>query len=124
MAYQPIVRPANLDNIELETRYDPAAYNDNYAPPPGHPPSQSDSRIDDDRKPLVSSTTKSSQQPVGNNWPVAAQMVAAMTPLRAGLMVFDAVLASMPIMFVGKFSQLLLAWEVLSALRYLLENYE
>jgi hypothetical protein len=117
MAYQPVggnpgirgLQPAHLDNIELDTRYDPAAYNNTqYAPPSGLPP-DSDSKFDeDDKKPLFRANTKTLQAP-GNNWPVAAQRVATLTPLRAGLMVFDAVLASTPLMFVGKFFLQILA---------------
>jgi hypothetical protein len=107
MAYQPKnvrpLQPAHLDNIELETRYDPAAYS--YAPPAGHPPSQSDSKIDDDNKPFFRSGLNTSQQRPIIKWPVTAQRAAALTPLRAGLMVFDAVLASTPIMFIGEFTQ-------------------
>jgi hypothetical protein len=106
MAYQHIgddhvrgLQPAHLDNIELETRYDPGAYK--FAPPPGHPP-DSDSKLgDDDRKPLFRAASKATLPP-GHSWPVQSQRVAALTPLRAGLMVFDAVLASTPIMFVGE----------------------
>jgi hypothetical protein len=109
MAYQPVrgphiqgFTPAHLDNIELDTRYDPGTYK--YAPPPGHPPSQisnQDSKVDDDKKPFFRSASKSSQPP-GSNWPVQSQQVATVTLLRAGLMIFDAILASTPIMFVGE----------------------
>ncbi|KAF2830870.1 hypothetical protein CC86DRAFT_168342 [Ophiobolus disseminans] len=100
------LQPAHLENIELETRYDPGAYN--HVPPPGHPPSgyspsrgvDNDSKNDDDRKPFFHSASKSSQ-PHGSSWPVQSQRVAGVTPLRAGLMVFDAILASTPIMFVA-----------------------
>jgi hypothetical protein len=117
MAYQPVggnpgirgLQPAHLDNIELDTRYDPTAYNNTkYAPPSGLPP-DNDSKFDeDDKKPLFRANIKTAQAP-GNNWPVAAQRVATLTPLRAGLMVFDAVLASTPLMFVGKFFLQILA---------------
>jgi hypothetical protein len=108
MAYQPVgnagirgLQPAHLDNIELDTRYDSGAYNAKYTPPPGHP-SDGDSKFDeDDKKPLFRSAAKATEAP-RSNWPVEAQRVATVTPLRAGLMVFDAVLASTPLMFVGK----------------------
>ncbi|KAF2036780.1 hypothetical protein EK21DRAFT_95989 [Setomelanomma holmii] len=109
MAYQPVggnnipgFQPAHLDNIELETRYDPGAYK--YTPPPGHPLSHisnTDSKVDDDKKPLFRSTSKSNQ-PRENKWPLQAQQVNTLTPLRVGLMIFDAILASMPIMFVAR----------------------
>jgi hypothetical protein len=108
MAYQPVgnagirgLQPAHLDNIELDTRYDSGAHNAKYTPPPGHP-SDGDSKFDeDDKKPLFRSTSKAAGAH-GSSWPVKAQRVATVTPLRAGLMVFDAVLASTPLMFVGK----------------------
>jgi hypothetical protein len=110
-SYQPVaqtnlrgLQPAHLDNIELDTRYDPAAYT-TYAPPSGYPPDGDSKFSEDDRKPFFGSTTKA--VPVaapGSNWPVEAQRVATITPLRAGLMMFDAVLASTPLMFVGKSS--------------------
>jgi hypothetical protein len=107
MAYQPVgnpgirgLQPAHLDNIELDTRYDPAAYNTKYASPPGHPLDEDSKFDEDDKKPLFRATSKAAQAP-GSNWPVEAQRVATVTPLRAGLMVFDAVLASTPLMFVG-----------------------
>jgi hypothetical protein len=106
MSYQPVghnhvrgLQPAHLDDIEMDTRYDPGAYK--YAPPPGHPP-DSDSKLgDDDKKPLFRPASKATIPP-GSNWPVQSQQVAALTPLRAGLMVFDAILASTPIMFIGE----------------------
>jgi hypothetical protein len=107
-SYQPVgqpnlrgLQPAHLDNIEMDTRYDPAAYT-TYAPPPGHAP-DGDSKFDeDDRKPFFGSTAKA-VPPAENKWPIEAQRVASITPLRAGLMIFDAVLASTPLMFVGEF---------------------
>lgn len=106
MSYHPVAHGAHipLDNIELDTRYDPAAY--------AHAqqaPSQV-SRGDDesDKKPLFRREgSKKSASGVGSRhgaWPVQAQRVAAITPLRAGIMVFDAVLASTPIMFVGMYN--------------------
>jgi hypothetical protein len=94
MAYQPIrnpnVQPARLDNIELDTRYDPAA------------PSENSSN--DDKKPFFRSHSEANRETPapGSSWPVAAQRVAGLTPLRAGLLVFDTILASTPIMFVGE----------------------
>lgn len=116
MAYQPVhdpgaqnVQPAHLDNIEMDTRYDPGA--DKYARPLGHPPSHmtdGESKHDDsdDKKPFFRSTSRATIPP-GSNWPVQAQQVATVTPLRAFLMFFDGVLASTPIMFVGEFDRLL-----------------
>jgi hypothetical protein len=94
MAYQPIrdpnVQPARLDNIELDTRCDPAA------------PSENPSN--DDKTPFFRSQSKANRETPapGGSWPVAAQRVAGLTPLRAGLLVFDTILASTPIMFVGE----------------------
>lgn len=110
MAYQQVgnhnirnPQPAHLDDIELETRYDPGHYQ--YAPPPGHPPDNAskhdgDSKHDDDRKPLFRSPSKRTP---GENWPIEAQHVASMNPLRAAIAFFDAVLASTPIMFIGMY---------------------
>jgi hypothetical protein len=98
-------QPAHLDNIELNTHYDSGAYN--YAPPAGKPPSQAtggDSKHDDDAKPFFQPTTQP-MPPPGSNWPVQSQRVATVTPLRAFLLFFDGLLASVPIMFVGKLSQ-------------------
>jgi hypothetical protein len=109
MAYRPVgehnLQPAHFDNIELNTDYDPGVYN--YAPPPGKPPSHTpdgDSKQDDDTKPFFRATSQPAPPP-GANWPIQSQQVATVTPLRALLMVFDGVLASMPIMFVGEFIQ-------------------
>jgi hypothetical protein len=106
MAYKhiddPDTRP-HLDNIEMHnTSYDAGAYG--YAPPPGKPSSQAtggDSKHDDDAKPFFQADAKGVPQ-AGEDWPVQAQQVATVTPLRAFLMVFDGVLASTPIMFVGE----------------------
>lgn len=97
MAYRAIGNPdpAHLDNIELNTRYDAGSYN--YAPPPGTPPDR-DKKRDVDTKGLLS---QSSQPPV-NSWPVHSRRAAAMTPMRFSLLVFDVVLASTPIMFLGQ----------------------
>ncbi|KAF1845493.1 uncharacterized protein K460DRAFT_283257 [Cucurbitaria berberidis CBS 394.84] len=99
MAYIQIGNPNNsssqsipLDNIELNTRY--GARTDNYAPPSGTPP-------DRDTKNVDSKTAfRSSEAPV-NSWPFHSQRAAALTPSRMSLMVFDAILASSPIMFVA-----------------------
>jgi hypothetical protein len=115
MAYQPVhhptmrgLQPAHFDSIEMDTRYDPG--NDKYAPPPGRSPSHmtdGDSKLDDmgdDKNPFFRSSSGVAQR---SNWPDQAQQVATVTPLRAFLMFFDGVLASTPIMFVGKFDELL-----------------
>jgi hypothetical protein len=98
MAYRPIDNPknahTNVDNIELNTRYDAGSYG--YAPPADLPP-------DDDAKVGDAKGAFRSNEAPGGGWPVHSQRAAALTPLRAGLMVFDAILASTPIMFVGEF---------------------
>lgn len=119
MAYQPVqdpdirpIQPAHFGTIELDTRYDPA-----YAPAHGRSPSISRSPDGEwkgedmgDKNPFFRrsrstswSTTWPLPPPPGVRPSVQAQQVATLTPLRAGLMVFDAVLASTPIMFVGEF---------------------
>jgi hypothetical protein len=106
MAYQTVgdvsprpLQPAQLENIELDTQHGPAYTK--YAPPPGHPP-DSDWKFDeDDKKPFFRSTSTAPPSPWDNR-PVQAQQVATVTPLRAGIGVFDAVLASTPLMFIGK----------------------
>jgi hypothetical protein len=98
MAYRPIDNPkgpnAQVDNIELNTRYDAGAYN--YTPPSGTPP-------DRDTKDVDSKTSfRSSEAPV-RSWPIESRRVSTVTPLRAMLLFFDGVLASMPIIFIGKY---------------------
>jgi hypothetical protein len=101
MAYQRVgdhsiraLQPAHLDNIELDTRYDPGSYK--YVLPSGHSPNNN-LKHGDDTKPLFGA----GQDP-GSKWPTQSQQVAHITMLRATLMIFDAILASTPIMFVGK----------------------
>lgn len=97
MAYRPIgdPQPPHLENIELNTRYDPGAYNNQqYAPPPGSPP-------DRDKKDVDSKGAFRSNEAPMNSWPVHSQRAAALTSMRISLMIFDAILASTPIMFVG-----------------------
>ncbi|KAH3919091.1 hypothetical protein HBH56_028680 [Parastagonospora nodorum] len=117
MAYQPVqdpdirpIQPAHFGTIELDTQYDPA-----YAPAHGRSPSISrspdeESKGEDmgDKNPFFRrsrttswSTTWPLPPPPGVRPSVQAQQVATLTPLRASLMVFDAVLASTPIMFVA-----------------------
>lgn len=97
MSYRPIdesIGPnARVNGFELNTRYEGAAYN--YAPPSGPPPDRDTKDVDS------KGAFRSHEAPLGG-WPVHSQRVAALTPLRALLMVFDAVLASTPIMFVGQ----------------------
>jgi hypothetical protein len=119
MAYQPVhdptprtMQPAHFGDIELETRYDPGSHL--YTPPLGRSPShntEADSKFDDygDGKPFLRSPSETTL-PSGNNRPIPAQQVATVTPLRAGLMFFDALLASTPIMFVGEFGHFLLMY--------------
>lgn len=101
MAYRPINDPWNSkstqsDNIELSTRYDAGSHN--YQPPIGPPP-------DRDSKDGKSKDVMLIDQTPQGGWPVQSQRAAALTPLRAGLMLFDAILASTPIMFVGMCNQ-------------------
>jgi hypothetical protein len=116
MAYQPVhdstieaIQPAHSSNIELDTHYDPGSHR--YAPPSGRSPSHNtdgDSKQDDIdvKNPFFRRSTSWTTRPPGSNRPLQAQQVATVTPLRAGLMIFDAILASTPIMFVGEFVQL------------------
>lgn len=100
MSYHPIGNPkgsnAQVNDIELSTRYEAGAFN--YAPPSGPPPDHDAKHVD------TKDAFRTNEPPVGS-WPVHSQRVATVTSLRALLMVFDAVLASTPIMFVGKSCQ-------------------
>src|SRR4051794_28699528 len=98
MAYRRIdnPQPAHLDNIELNTRYEGGSYG--YAPPTGTPPDRDSKHVD------IKGAFRSNEAP-GSSWPVHSQRAAALTPLRMSLMIFDAILASTPIMFLGKRGQ-------------------
>jgi hypothetical protein len=103
MAYRPVgnhndhIRlPAEPENLEMDTRYDPGAQE--YLTPSVQP-SLSDSK-QDDKRPLFRSTS-TSKHPPRNQWPVQSQQVATYTPLRSFVLFFDAMLASVPIMFVA-----------------------
>lgn len=86
-----------MENIEM------AGYSSGYAsqptniysPPAGPLPGS-------DRKDRDSKAYFASDQPPVKHWPVHSQRVSKITPLRAFIIFFDAVLASTPIMFIGK----------------------
>jgi hypothetical protein len=93
MAYQPVAndhvhQPIQLDNIEPDTRH--SSGTDEHA-------QDSDSKLGQDDK------KSEPALPSGRKWPVQSQRVAVLTPFRVGMMVFDTILASTPIMFIGEF---------------------
>ena len=86
-----------LDNIELRTRYDDCSYN---PLPAGDLPDRDTKYVDSYTK----VASRSNEVPPGAR-PVYARRVAPITPLRVSLMLFDALLASTPLMFIGKQSR-------------------
>lgn len=103
MAYQPVGDHhghasiyAQPENIEMDTRYDPGGQ-DHLTP--SAQPSLNDSK-QGDKTPFFRSKT-TSKHPSSSQWPVQSQRVATYTPLRSFIMFFDALLASVPLMFVA-----------------------
>lgn len=106
MAYRPVGDAASsnsqstpLQDIELNTQYDAGTYN--YTPPAGPPPERTSK---DTEKHVDSKAAFTSSDVPVDHWPVRSQKPAAFTPLRMALFVFDLLLASMPIMFIGELS--------------------
>ncbi|USP81570.1 hypothetical protein yc1106_08844 [Curvularia clavata] len=97
MAYEPVGRSqgpriSTSDDMEPRTRYDAGSYNSE--------PSATDSqycRTEDGGK----GATWSSRETIKDQWPLQSQKLAPMTPMRGFIMVFDVILASMPIMFIA-----------------------
>jgi hypothetical protein len=100
MAYEPVSPYAKGPNISVEddaamsTRYDAGLYSSN--------PDDSRDRDTEDGAEDVKRTSHGMQRQM---WPSHAQRVAVMTPLKVLIMVFDVILASTPIMFLGESHQ-------------------
>ena len=100
MAYESVNNPRGpylpLDeDFELNTRYD-AGSHDNTLPATDTSGRNDKDRVEDAKIPFVSKGL-----PLGQ-WPANPGCVAIMTPWKALVMVFDALLASTPIMFIGR----------------------
>ena len=95
MAYEPVGPQAKGPHVSVEydgglnTQYDPGAYNN--AP---HVPQDSDTEYSVDN-------TKG----VSQKWPSDLRKVGRITPLKALVLVFDVILASSPIMFLGEYDR-------------------
>jgi hypothetical protein len=93
MAYQPVAndhvhQPIQLDNIDPNTRHSSGT---------SEHAQDNDSELGQDDK-----KSEPALSP-GRKWPVEPQQVVVLTPSRVGMMVFDTILASTPIMFIGEF---------------------
>jgi hypothetical protein len=114
MAYQSVendhvesLQPAHLEFIELDTPYDPGS--DRYEPLPEQS-LDSDSKFeDDDKKPLFRTTLRATLSSDSDR-SAQPQRAVTMTLKRAALMVFDGLLASTPVMFIGKLKPSLLCF--------------
>lgn len=101
MAYTPLnpsirinnVQSESLENVELQER---SAQSHQYAPPASSLPITHSNSTYGDTK-----TIYESYQPPVRHWPLESQQVARLTPLRFFIIVFDTILASTPIMFIG-----------------------
>lgn len=85
----------NIEMIQHSTNSPPETL---YAPPPPHPPRTSDVSIKDTK------ALFSTEQPPIERWPIRSQQVATLTPRRTVIIVFDVILASTPIMFIGEYA--------------------
>lgn len=102
MAYEPVghtqdSRISINDDIEPRTRYDAGSYNSE--------PSATDSqyRGTDGGAKDTKDANWTSTEIISNEWPLQSRKLAPMTPMRGFVIIFDVVLASMPIMFIGGF---------------------
>lgn len=101
MGYTPLnasthhAQPEQYDHIELHDRRYSSPDHTLYSPPAGPPPVAKNRDIRDPKAYFQSS------QPPGPQWPHHSQRVGALTPLRVVIIVFDAILASTPIMFIA-----------------------
>ncbi|KAF2264690.1 hypothetical protein CC78DRAFT_463206 [Lojkania enalia] len=86
------MRHENLENIELDPHVPSESIR--YSPPTNPPPG-ADSKRRNSKVPFQS------DQPPVKHWPVHSTQVATLTPLRTFIIVFDALLASAPIMFIA-----------------------
>ncbi|KNG44829.1 hypothetical protein DDE82_001469 [Stemphylium lycopersici] len=99
MAYEPIQLPkgphiSSYTEIALGTHYDSGSYNSGLTQD-----DLSDRNIKDEVQP--SKGIFRSRENPEEQWPLHAQRVARMTPLKILLMIYDAILASVPIMFIA-----------------------
>lgn len=100
MAYEPIglvegPHVSTHNNIELGTRYEAGSYGNTLS---------LDDPLDRDSRDGAQDTKGAfrSRATLVERWPSHPQRVAIMTPLRVFLVVFDAILASVPIMFISR----------------------
>ncbi len=84
---------ARLESIELTTKYGETSYKD--APRP-------ESSLDHNMKTTDSKKVARLRVGAGFSLPVEPRRPAAFTPIKTLVFVFDFILASMPIMFIGK----------------------
>ncbi|KAF1997392.1 hypothetical protein P154DRAFT_471134, partial [Amniculicola lignicola CBS 123094] len=96
MGYAPLnVGVRNADGFELQnTQYSHDYQQHNYAPPVGSPP-PSDFKAGGPR------ALSAEHQSLIKNWPTHAEPVARLTPWRMMIMFFDAIFASLPVMFIA-----------------------
>ena len=91
--------PSGSFGIELSEQHARPAQT--YSPPsplasPLDPPLDYDKQLNNDSK-----TNLQPQPSPGRNWQLQSQQVARITPLRAAIIILDAIIASTPIMFIG-----------------------
>jgi hypothetical protein len=100
MAYEPVGRTNGSrmslsDDLEPTMRYDAGSYNSR--------PSANDSVHHQTEDGVQNSKGATwSVESIKEQWPLQSQRLAPMTPLRGFIVVFDVILASMPIMFIGE----------------------
>lgn len=106
MAYEPVnnSRSPYDGDVELSTRYDAGSYNNT------RPPNNAQDRDTKDRVEDTKDAFLLNEVPLGQ-WPSQSEHAATLTPWKISVMVFDAILASTPIMFIGK-ANLCLALEL------------
>lgn len=102
MAYEPVGHNIKGPRVSVEDalsiQYDAGSYSN----------SLDDSR-DHDGEDGVKDNKDTSHETRVQKWPSRSQKVATITPLKVLIMVFDVVLASTPIMFLGEYHQ---SWHV------------
>ena len=97
MSYLPLGdgrKHPHVENIELTATNDGQSRYNDYRAPPGLPP-------DGGTKYSNYNASFAPDKPAVNDWPVNSQQVAALTPLRGSILVFDILLASTPLLFIG-----------------------
>lgn len=102
MAYEPVGRTDGSrisisDDLETRMQYDAGSYSSD--------PSATGSvhcGVGDRAKNAKGATWSS--ESISEQWPLQSQKLAPMTPWRGFIMIFDVILASTPIMFIGRFN--------------------